>query len=98
MINVFYHKKDLDGHCSGAISRYYYEVAKKEKVKMWPYDYGEPFPFNEIQDGESVLMVDITTNPYEVMEEIQKRYDLFVIDHHKSFIESDVKQIGRAHV
>jgi len=37
------------------------------------------------------LMVDVTTNPYEIMEEIQKRYDLFVIDHHKSFIQSDVK-------
>lgn len=91
MINVFYHKKDLDGYCSGAIARYYLEIIKKTKVKMWPYDYGEPFPFDGIQDGESVLMVDVTTNPYEVMEEIQKRYDLFVIDHHKSFIQSDVK-------
>ena len=91
MINIFYHKKDLDGHCSGAIARYYWEIVKEEGVKMWPYDYGESFPFDKIEDGSRVVMVDVTTNPYEVMEEIKKRYDLFVIDHHKSFIESDVK-------
>jgi len=88
MIHIFYHKRDLDGHCSGAIARYALEKQGHE-VKMWGYDYGEPFPFDKIMDGEQVYMVDITTNPYEVMIEVQKRYDLFVIDHHKSFINSD---------
>lgn len=95
MINIFYHKRDLDGHCSGAIAKYYFlEENDVENVKMWPYDYGEPFPFDQIRDDEIVWMVDITTNPYEMMLEINKRYKLTVVDHHKSFIESDVaKQI-----
>ena len=103
MINIFYHKKDLDGHCSGAVARYYWQTVKGEEVKMWPYEYGEPFPFDEIMDGELVWMVDITTNPYEVMLEIDKRYDLWVIDHHKSFVEFQVEhkisgyfEIGKA--
>ena len=89
MINIFYHKKDLDGHCSGAIARYYFGNA--DNVVMWPYDYGEPFPFDKIEEGDQVWMLDITTNPYETMLDIQKKYELFVIDHHKSFIDSDVK-------
>lgn len=56
---------------------------------MWPYDYGEPFPFDKIEEGSKVLMVDITTNPYSTMFRVNAQYDLFVIDHHKSFIESD---------
>jgi hypothetical protein len=92
MINVFFHKKDLDGHSSGAIARYYYETVENKEVKMWPFDYGEQFPFEEINDGEDVVMLDITTNPYEVMLEINDRYNLFVIDHHKSFIDSGIAE------
>jgi oligoribonuclease NrnB/cAMP/cGMP phosphodiesterase (DHH superfamily) len=104
MIHIFYHKRDLDGQCSGAIAKYYFlEENYVENIKMWPYDYGEPFPFDKIMDGEIVWMVDITTNPYEVMLEINKRYNLFVVDHHKSFIDFQVKhkipgyfEIGKA--
>lgn len=89
MIHIFYHKKDLDGHCSGAIAKYYY-LKQSEIVVMHPYDYGEPFPFKELSDDDVVLMVDITANPYELLLEINKKYNLYVIDHHKSFIESEV--------
>ena len=68
-INIFYHKRDLDGHCYGAIVKYALltDDVKPEEIMMWPYDYGEPFPFDEIPDGVIVYMVDITTNPYEIM-------------------------------
>jgi oligoribonuclease NrnB/cAMP/cGMP phosphodiesterase (DHH superfamily) len=89
MVHIFYHNKDLDGHCSGAIAKYYH-LQSGTSVVMHPYDYGEPFPFDKVQDGLDVWMVDITSSPYEVLLEVRKRYNLFVIDHHKSFIESEV--------
>lgn len=84
--NIVYHKRDLDGHCSGALARYHWEVIKGKTVKMFPYDYGEPFPHDEIKDKDPVIMVDVTTNPYGEMTEIDKRYTLTVIDHHRSFL------------
>jgi oligoribonuclease NrnB/cAMP/cGMP phosphodiesterase (DHH superfamily) len=91
-VHIFYHKRDLDGQCSGAIARYGFllDDIKPEEIEMWPYDYGEPFPFNQVPDGDAVWMVDVTTNPYETMLRINEKYHLFVLDHHKSFIESDV--------
>jgi oligoribonuclease NrnB/cAMP/cGMP phosphodiesterase (DHH superfamily) len=86
MIYIFYHKRDLDGYCSGAITRYYHEKILRTEVKMYPFDYGDDFPFDEIKEGSTVLMVDVTVNPYEVLEEVARRYKLFVIDHHKSFV------------
>ncbi len=85
MTHILYHKLDLDGHCSGAIARYF-----TPECKMYPYNYGDQFPFDEIKDGEKVLMVDCSTNPKDLMLELDRRYDLFVIDHHVSFIESDI--------
>jgi len=92
-MHVFYHCRDLDGRCSGAIARYYHENTKKNsKVVMHPFDYGYSFPFDEITDGEKVWMLDVSTNPYDIMLEINNRYDLTVIDHHASFINSGIPE------
>ncbi len=92
MIHVFYHGADLDGLSSGAIARYHFEDIKKEKIRMWPFNYGDNFPYSEINYGERVVMVDITKQPYEEMEKINSEYNLFVIDHHKTFIDHPISK------
>ena len=85
---LFFHNQDLDGHCSGAILRYYHEtilhLINGIDFKMIPMDYGIPFDDNLIKDGDTVIMGDITLSPPSRMIELNKRVNLFVYDHHKS--------------
>ena len=83
---IFYHVKDLDGHCSGAIARYYYEeIQHVEDIEMVPFDYGFEVP--EIRPDDNLVFVDITIQPYEKMIELAKTHDVVIIDHHKTFID-----------
>jgi len=93
MVNIFYHKKDLDGHCSGAIARYYYECIKKKTVKMWPIDYGEEFPIDELEEGADVVLVDYHIDDFSQLMALSRKTYLVVIDHHKSFVDT-VKENG----
>ena len=89
MIWLLFHQSDLDGHCSGAILRWYHEnqgLKKDVDFKMAGLDYGTPFDESQIQDGDTVFMSDISLQPYERMVEINKRCDLFVFDHHKTVV------------
>lgn len=87
MIHIFYHVKDLDGHCSGAIARYYYEVSQKEQVKMHPFDYGYPINEDEFDATDHIVFVDITPSPYSKIWELNEKYSVLVIDHHRTFID-----------
>jgi oligoribonuclease NrnB/cAMP/cGMP phosphodiesterase (DHH superfamily) len=74
-----YHSKDLDGICSGAIMQLALPGAT-----MYPYDYGQPFDLNIIDEETTVYMADVSM-PMPVMEEIAKRSMCFTwIDHHKT--------------
>jgi len=84
-MKCFYHSADLDGHCSGAIVKYKYP-----ECEMFGIDYGDEFPFDSIQQGEKVFMVDFALQPFTGMiwlNEISGN-ELVWIDHHKSAIES----------
>lgn len=87
MVNIFYHKKDLDGHCSGAIARYYYETLCKEKVKMFPIDYPDNFPIEELTKEDTVLFVDFSISNLETIKRLDNEFNFIIIDHHKSFIK-----------
>jgi oligoribonuclease NrnB/cAMP/cGMP phosphodiesterase (DHH superfamily) len=88
MIYLFFHQSDLDGHCSGAILRYYHEnifkLVKDKDFKIIPMDYNMSFDDNEIQDGDTVIMSDVTFQPYERLIKLNNRCNLFIYDHHKS--------------
>lgn len=85
-MKCFYHSADLDGHCSGAIVKYRYP-----ECEMIGINYGQPFPWDSIEPGELVVMVDFSLQPFDDMIRlISKIGDMtkFVwIDHHKSAIE-----------
>lgn len=81
-IHCFYHSADLDGHCSGAIVKY-----RLPEAIMHPINYGDEFPWNEIQKGDVVYMVDFALQPFTDMEKLWELCgDLIWLDHHDSSI------------
>jgi hypothetical protein len=89
MIWLLYHSTDLDGHCSGAILRWYHEekgLKKDIDFKMVGLDYGTVWDESQIQDGDTVYMSDISLQPNERMSALNKRVDLTVFDHHSTVV------------
>lgn len=76
-MKCFYHSADLDGHCSGAIVK-----MKFPECQMIGINYGQSIDLDAIIDGEVVYMVDFCLQPFEGMEELNKRCELHWIDHH----------------
>lgn len=85
-IRVFYHSADLDGMCSGAIVKYRFP-----DVVMHPINYGDEFPFNEIEPEDTVYMVDFCLQPFGFMQRLSMLLagtgELIVIDHHKTTLD-----------
>lgn len=79
-MTCYYHNKDLDGFCSGAIMRLAYPNAE-----FIGYDYGQPFemPVN----GQPVVMADVSL-PMSTMFKVAQisNFQFTWIDHHKSAI------------
>jgi len=86
-MKAFYHSADLDGHCSGAIIKYVFP-----KCKLIPINYGDVFPWETIEQGERVFMVDFSLQPFEDMEKLNKISDFVWIDHHKTAINEAHKR------
>ena len=78
----FYHSKDLDGYCSGAIIKHKYPDAK-----LIGYDYGQPFPIDLIGMGESVIMIDVSLPMHGMNDIAELSKDFTWIDHHASAIK-----------
>lgn len=78
-----YHSKDLDGYCSGAI------VKKRfPDCKLIGYDYGQPFPWGEIESGETVIMIDVSLPMPDMFKLANLTGGNFTwIDHHASAIK-----------
>lgn len=76
-----YHSRDLDGMCSGAIVKKRYP-----DCKLIGYDYGKPFPWDEIISG-LVIMVDVSLPMDDMARLSMKCGNLIWIDHHASAIK-----------
>lgn len=78
------HDRDLDGHCCGAILKYKYPDAK-----IVGYDYGQPIPWDEVHDGEPVIMADVSL-PMPDMHTLwlKSGRNLVWVDHHISAIKA----------
>jgi len=81
-MKCFYHSADLDGHCSGAIVKYKYP-----ECEMIGINYGDEFPWDDINEGETVFMVDFCLQPFIDIIDLNSICNLVWIDHHKSAIE-----------
>ena len=82
-MKCFYHSADLDGHCSGELIRLVYP-----DCEMIGINYGDDFPWDDIELDETVYMVDFGLQPWSDMERLAAQVDLVWIDHHKSAIEN----------
>lgn len=83
----YYHSIDSDGHASGA-------VVKKAipDIELRPFDYGE-FEALLHTAGDQVYFVDAIPQPYKIAQLYEIiGSGLFIIDHHKSSIESPILQ------
>lgn len=79
-MKCFYHN-DLDGHCAGAIIK-----LKYPECEMYPINYGQSFPFEDIEPLETIYMVDFCLQPFDLMENLADISDLRWFDHHKTAI------------
>jgi oligoribonuclease NrnB/cAMP/cGMP phosphodiesterase (DHH superfamily) len=84
-MKCFYHN-DLDGHCAGAIV---YKYTKGEPFREFiEMDYHKPFPFDQIQKGEKVFIVDFSLpTPEDFIKLLDITEYVWWIDHHKSALE-----------
>jgi len=83
----FYHRSDLDGHCSGAIVHRAHPDAELIGI-----DYGDPFPWDKIDKETEVIMVDFSIQPIDGMVRLQESCERLVwIDHHESAIKESAK-------
>ena len=82
----FYHGADNDGKLSGALIKLYYEDCG-ENVEMYPFDYGQTFPW-ELVKGREVIMVDLALQPFSEMVKLKAEASVLIwIDHHASAID-----------
>lgn len=81
-MKCFYHSADLDGHCSGAIVKFL-----DPNAKLYPINYGQDFPWDEIYSTDTVVMVDFSLQPFPDMVRLASKCVLIWIDHHKTAIE-----------
>jgi uncharacterized protein len=97
-MKCFYHRVDLDGHCSGAIVK-----LKCPECEMIGVDYNDEFDFSSLTINEEVFIVDFSFPP-DIMKVLYSKYRVHWIDHHKSAIEKckdlsnfpGIREIGKA--
>ncbi|MFZ4856163.1 MAG: hypothetical protein ACOYL3_07175 [Desulfuromonadaceae bacterium] len=80
-MKCFFHVRDMDGRCSGAIVK-----LRFPDVELIPFDYNWPFPWNTIEEDELVYMVDVSL-PLADMVRLRGMCRLIWIDHHKGIIQ-----------
>jgi len=80
-MKCFYHIKDIDGICSGAIVRRRYP-----DCKMIGFDYGDLFPFESINPKELIVLVDISLSPKDMLKFVTDKIKVIWVDHHQSAI------------
>lgn len=82
MSKIFYHVGDLDGKSSGALAHIKYPQAELIGI-----EYGDGFPWQNLESGEVVFMVDFSLSPFSDMEKLNKLAKLTLIDHHSTLIK-----------
>jgi uncharacterized protein len=89
-IIIYYHGRDFDGKCAGAIALKYYKQYYKN-IELIPIDYGQEEKLNRTFGmNDLVVMLDWSaSNTPELMKRILDTAQGFIwIDHHKTAIES----------
>lgn len=87
-MKCFYHA-DADGRCAGfwvCLNAGLNDI-NRHKAEFIEINYGKPFPFEKIGQGEQVYIVDYSIEPAEMLRLLEITQDVTWIDHHKTAIE-----------
>ena len=91
---IIYHD-DLDGQCSAAIVNEFYkcgwinDIGSGYGIKLYPMNHGDRYPFDQIDIGEKVYILDFPPPPpgHGLHLITKKTTDIIWIDHHQSAID-----------
>lgn len=87
-VYVLYHANCNDGFTAAFVVHKFYENIHLPKPEFIPVVHGKPLP--EMDKGSIVYILDFSYSK-EVIESMNKEYDVTVLDHHKTALElSDV--------
>ena len=79
-----FHHIDADGYCAAYCA---YKLSGEQKdAEFFPINYGVEFPFESIQAGEEVIIVDYSIEPEEMDKLLDITTKVTWIDHHKTAI------------
>jgi len=97
MTRIIFHSADLDGAAAGAIARSYHEIELGQEVEkdftMHPYNYGQPFFYDEFERGDTLYFLDVSFQPLNEMKQFEEKYGwkIYIIDHHPTVVDTDIK-------
>lgn len=83
---ICFHHSDMDGKCAGAVVYWFYKQ-RGEDVKCFSINHNEPVPFEKIDKGERVYVVDFSFNEENFNKLLTITDDVIWVDHHISAIE-----------
>ncbi|MBU3935809.1 hypothetical protein KJ909_03990 [Patescibacteria group bacterium] len=98
MTTHIFHYNDLDGWCSAAIvARYTWERMGEVPVRFHEMDYHKPFPFEVLQQGDEVYIVDfgptnVAMHRLWVMDQEGFLEQVVWIDHHETSYDRASKE------
>jgi oligoribonuclease NrnB/cAMP/cGMP phosphodiesterase (DHH superfamily) len=98
MYKIFYHSIDFDGYCSAAITVKYCRENNIE-FELFPINYGNHFPWNEIDFDDTIVMVDfsLSIKDMEALNQTLPRKGsggFIWIDHHEIIDEAKEKKFN----
>ena len=94
MDTIIYHRADNDGWCSAAIAKH----ALETEAHLIGYDYGDDFPWEEVDSHHDVVMVDISFELFDDMIRLEQScQELIWIDHHRTAINKAAKRDFKPH-
>jgi len=85
-MKCFYHA-DADGRCAGFWVCHVVSPEDELGEEYIEINYGMPFPFDKIHEGEQVYIVDYSIEPDEMLKLLEITKNVTWIDHHKTAIE-----------
>jgi hypothetical protein len=96
MNHVFYHSRDLDGHCSGALMRLSFERWPSD-FRMHPADYGDDLSTDGIHSRDWVYFLDFVPQPAVFLDILTDEIGAVVVilDHHKTSAPLADKYYGK---
>lgn len=81
MSNICFYHNDIDGHCSGAIVKFFVPI--DHMIEM---NYDRGIPWDIVHKGDKVYMVDFSADIQDMIK-LNSMTDFHWIDHHKTAIE-----------